>query len=70
MQVAAFAQKLSGSRKDKVVIGSRRLDSTLALLVAPDMDFLSFNRKNIYAFTLPDSAYQPHEEECSRPCEA
>ena len=55
MQVAALAQKLRGSRKDKLVIGvSGGLDSTLALLVAAKtMDFLSISRKNVHAFTLP-----------------
>ncbi len=55
MQVAALAQKLSGARKQKIVIGiSGGLDSTLALLVAAKtMDFLAVSRKNVHAFTLP-----------------
>jgi len=55
MQVAALAQKLSGARKQKIVIGvSGGLDSTLALLVAAKtMDFLGVSRKNVCAFTLP-----------------
>ena len=55
MQVAALGQKLSGAKKQRIVMGiSGGLDSTLALLVAAKtMDFLNVSRKNVYAFTLP-----------------
>lgn len=55
MQVAALAQKLSGSKNSRLVLGvSGGLDSTLALLVAAKtMDFLGLPRANVHAFTLP-----------------
>jgi len=55
MQVAALAQKLTGAKKSKVVLGvSGGLDSTLALLVAvKTMDFLRLPRTSVHAFTLP-----------------
>lgn len=55
MQVAALAKKLSGSHKDKLVLGvSGGLDSTLSLLVAAKTaDFLSLPRTNVYAYTMP-----------------
>jgi NAD+ synthase (glutamine-hydrolysing) len=55
IQVAALAQKLTGAKKNKLVLGvSGGLDSTLALLVAvKTMDFLQLPRTNVYAFTLP-----------------
>jgi NAD+ synthase (glutamine-hydrolysing) len=55
MQVGALAQKLSGAKKNRVVLGvSGGLDSTLALLVAAKtMDFLGLPRTNVHAFTLP-----------------
>lgn len=55
MQVASFAQKLSGAKKNHVVLGvSGGLDSTLSLLVAvKTMDFLGLPRANVHAFTLP-----------------
>jgi NAD+ synthase (glutamine-hydrolysing) len=55
MQVGGLAKKLSGAKKQKVVLGiSGGLDSTLALLVAvKTMDFLELPRTNIYAFNLP-----------------
>ncbi len=55
MQVAALAQKLSGARLSRLVLGiSGGLDSTLALLVAvKTMDFMSLPRSNVHAFTLP-----------------
>ncbi|MDD5037734.1 MAG: NAD(+) synthase [Dehalococcoidales bacterium] len=61
MQVAALAQKLSGAKKNQVVLGvSGGLDSTLALLVAvKTMDFLGLPRTNIHAFTLPGFGTTP-----------
>jgi NAD+ synthase (glutamine-hydrolysing) len=55
MQVGGLSKKLSGAKKQNVVLGiSGGLDSTLALLVAvKTMDFLGLPRTNIYAFTLP-----------------
>lgn len=55
MQVAALAQKLTGARTERIVIGvSGGLDSTLALLAAAKtMDFLGLPRQNVHAFTLP-----------------
>jgi NAD+ synthase (glutamine-hydrolysing) len=55
MQVGALAKKLTGAKKQKIVLGiSGGLDSTLALLVAAKtMDFLSLPRTNLYAYTLP-----------------
>lgn len=54
MQVAALTQKLSGIKKNQVVLGvSGGLDSTLALLVAvKTMDFLGMPRKNVHAYNL------------------
>jgi len=55
MQVGALAKKLSGAKKDQVVLGvSGGLDSTLALLVAvKTMDFLGLSRTNVHAYGLP-----------------
>jgi NAD+ synthase (glutamine-hydrolysing) len=55
MQVAALAQKLTGAKKSRLILGvSGGLDSTLALLVAvKTMDFLKLPRHNVHAFTLP-----------------
>jgi NAD+ synthase (glutamine-hydrolysing) len=55
MQVAALAQKLSGTKKSHLVLGvSGGLDSTLALLVAvKTMDFLGLPRTNVHAYSLP-----------------
>ena len=55
MQVAALAQKLTGSNMEHIILGvSGGLDSTLALLAAvKTMDFLKLPRSNVYAFTLP-----------------
>jgi NAD+ synthase (glutamine-hydrolysing) len=55
MQVAALAQKLSGAKRSRIVLGvSGGLDSALALLVAAKtMDFLSLPRGNVHAYTLP-----------------
>jgi NAD+ synthase (glutamine-hydrolysing) len=55
MQVAALAQKLSGARRSRLVLGvSGGLDSTLALLAAvKTMDFLGMPRSNVHAYTLP-----------------
>ncbi|MBI2868612.1 MAG: NAD(+) synthase [Chloroflexi bacterium] len=55
MQVAALGQKLSGARKDRLVIGvSGGLDSTLALLVAvKTTDALGLPRGHVHAYTLP-----------------
>ncbi len=55
MQTGALAKKLTGARKEHVVLGvSGGLDSTLALLVAVKaMDFLGFSRMNVHAFSLP-----------------
>lgn len=55
MQVAALAQKLSGTGKKQVVLGvSGGLDSTLALLVAvKTMDFLGLPQANVHAYSLP-----------------
>jgi NAD+ synthase (glutamine-hydrolysing) len=55
MQVGALSKKLTGIRKERVVIGvSGGLDSTLALLAAvKTMDSLKLPRTNIHAFTLP-----------------
>ncbi len=55
MQVAGLAEKLTGARKSRLVLGiSGGLDSTLALLVAvKTMDFLKLPRSNVSAFTLP-----------------
>jgi NAD+ synthase (glutamine-hydrolysing) len=55
MQIAALAQKLSGAKKSRVVLGvSGGLDSTLALLVAvKTMDRLSLPHSNVYAYNLP-----------------
>ncbi|MBN1188993.1 MAG: NAD(+) synthase [Dehalococcoidales bacterium] len=55
MQVGGLAKKLSGAKKQKIVLGiSGGLDSTLALLVAvKTMDFLGLPRSSIHAFTLP-----------------
>ncbi len=55
MQVAALAQKLSGAKKQYIVLGvSGGLDSTLALLVAvKTMDFLAMPRSNVHAYNLP-----------------
>ena len=61
MQVAALAQKLTGAKKNQVVLGvSGGLDSTLALLVAvKTMDFLGLPRTNVHAFTLPGFGTTP-----------
>ena len=55
MQVAALAEKLSGSNKVNIVLGvSGGLDSTLALLVAvKTMDFMGLPRTNVNAYNLP-----------------
>jgi NAD+ synthase (glutamine-hydrolysing) len=55
MQVAALAQKLSGARQSRIVLGvSGGLDSTLALLVAAKTaDFLEIPRTNVSTYTLP-----------------
>ncbi len=55
MQVGALTKKLSGAKKEKIVLGmSGGLDSTLALLAAvKTLDFLELPRTNLYAFTLP-----------------
>jgi NAD+ synthase (glutamine-hydrolysing) len=55
MQVASLAQKLSGAKRSKIVLGvSGGLDSTLALLAAvKTMDFLGMPRSNVHAYTLP-----------------
>jgi NAD+ synthase (glutamine-hydrolysing) len=55
MQVAALAQKLAGSRQERLVLGvSGGLDSALALLVAvKTADFLKLPRTNVLAYTLP-----------------
>ncbi len=55
MQVASLAQKLSGAKKSRLVIGvSGGVDSTLALLAAvKTMDFLKLPRTNVHAFSLP-----------------
>ncbi|MBN1368112.1 MAG: NAD(+) synthase [Dehalococcoidales bacterium] len=55
MQVAGLAKKLSGARKNKLVLGiSGGLDSTLALLVAiKTMDYLGLPHKNVFTYTLP-----------------
>ncbi len=55
MQVAALAQKLSGAKKNQIVLViSGGLDSTLTLLVAiKTMDFLGLPRTNVHAYTLP-----------------
>ncbi len=55
IQVAGLAQKLTGAKQEKIVLGiSGGLDSSLALLVAvKTMDFLDLPRTNIYAYNLP-----------------
>ena len=55
MQVGALSKKLTGAKKQKIVLGiSGGLDSTLALLAAvKTADFLDLPRTNIYAYTLP-----------------
>jgi NAD+ synthase (glutamine-hydrolysing) len=55
MQVAALAQKLAGSRQERLLLGvSGGLDSALALLVAvKTTDFLKLPRTNVLAYTLP-----------------
>ncbi len=55
MQVGGLAKKLSGSKKQNIVLGiSGGLDSTLALLAAVrTMEFLGLPRTHVYAFTLP-----------------
>jgi NAD+ synthase (glutamine-hydrolysing) len=55
MQVAALAQKLTGSRLDHLVLGvSGGLDSALALLAAvKTMDYLKKPAANVHAYTLP-----------------
>jgi NAD+ synthase (glutamine-hydrolysing) len=55
MQVGGLSKKLSGAKKEKIVLGvSGGLDSTLALLVAAKTaDFLNLPRSCIYAYTLP-----------------
>jgi len=55
MQVGALAEKLSGAKKNRVVLGvSGGLDSTLALLVAAKtVDFLGLPRTNVCAYSLP-----------------
>lgn len=55
MQVGALAKKLSGAKKQNIVLGvSGGLDSTLALLAAvKTLDFLDLPRTNLYANTLP-----------------
>ncbi len=55
MQVAALAQKLNGSKKNRLVIGvSGGLDSTLALLAGvKTMDFLGLPRTNVFAYNMP-----------------
>jgi NAD+ synthase (glutamine-hydrolysing) len=61
MQVAALAQKLSGAKKSRLVMGvSGGLDSTLALLVAvKTMDFLGLPRTNVHAYSLPGFGTTP-----------
>jgi NAD+ synthase (glutamine-hydrolysing) len=61
MQVAALAQKLSGAKKARLVLGiSGGLDSTLALLVAvKTMDFLGLPRTNVHAYSLPGFGTTP-----------
>ncbi len=55
MQVGALSKKLSGAKKQKIVLGiSGGLDSTLALLAAvKTADFLGYPRTCVYAYTLP-----------------
>jgi NAD+ synthase (glutamine-hydrolysing) len=55
MQVAALAKKISGAKKNKIVLGvSGGLDSTLALLVAvKTMDYLGLPREHVLAYSLP-----------------
>jgi NAD+ synthase (glutamine-hydrolysing) len=55
MQVGALSKKLSGAKKQKIVLGiSGGLDSTLALLAAvKTADFLGLPRTNICTYTLP-----------------
>jgi NAD+ synthase (glutamine-hydrolysing) len=55
MQVGAFSKKLSGAKKQNIVLGiSGGLDSTLALLAAAKtVDFLGLPRTNIHTYTLP-----------------
>jgi NAD+ synthase (glutamine-hydrolysing) len=55
MQVGALSQKLSGAKKQNVVMGvSGGLDSTLALLVAvKTLDYLKLSHTHLYAYTLP-----------------
>jgi NAD+ synthase (glutamine-hydrolysing) len=55
MQVGALAKKLTGAKKQNIVLGvSGGLDSTLALLAAvKTLDFLGLPRTHLYAYTLP-----------------
>jgi NAD+ synthase (glutamine-hydrolysing) len=55
MQVGALSKKLSGAKKQNIVLGvSGGLDSTLALLAAvKTLDFLGLPRTHLYAYTLP-----------------
>ena len=55
LQVGALAKKLSGAKKQNIVLGvSGGLDSTLALLAAvKTLDFLDLPRSHLYAYTLP-----------------
>ena len=65
MQVAALAQKLSGAKKSRIVLGvSGGLDSTLALLVAvKTMDFLGMPRSNVHAYNLPGFGYNAKDQD-------
>ena len=55
MQVAALAQKMNGSRLDRLVLGvSGGLDSALALLVAvKTADFLKLPVDHVHTYTMP-----------------
>jgi NAD+ synthase (glutamine-hydrolysing) len=61
MQVAALAQKLSGSSLEHLALGvSGGLDSALALLAAvKTMDFLKLPAANVHAFNLPGFGTTP-----------
>jgi NAD+ synthase (glutamine-hydrolysing) len=55
MQVGGLSKKVTGAKKQHIVLGvSGGLDSTLALLAAvKTADFLGFPRTNIFTYTLP-----------------
>lgn len=73
MQVAALAKKLSGSKKQHIVLGvSGGIDSTLALLIAvKTLDFLGLPRTNLHAYSLSGfGTTQRTQDNATKLCQA